>query len=130
MKPALALMACLALIACQGDETVRAYGGADRVWTLKELNGSTFGARATLTFPEPGEIGGEAPCNRFFGAMEAPYPWFETGAIGSTRMACPDIEAENAYLAALDAATLAEVSGDTLILSNTTGLVMVFEATD
>lgn len=118
------------LAACRSDETVRAYGGADRVWTLKLLNGAPFPARATLTFPKAGEIAGEGPCNRYFGAMKVPYPWFDAGPVGSTRMACPEMAAETAFLAALEEATLSEVAGDTLILSNVEGLEMVFKATD
>lgn len=118
------------LVACRANETVRAYGGADRVWTLKLLNGANFPARATLTFPKEGEIAGQGPCNRYFGAMKAPYPWFEAGRIGSTRMACPEMAAETAFLSALATATLSEIAGDTLILSNVDGLEMVFKATE
>ncbi len=118
------------LTACRADETVRAYGGADQVWTLKELNGATFPTTATLTFPKAGEIAGQGPCNRYFGAMKSPYPWFDAGPIGSTRMACPNLAAETAFLSALEAATVSEVAGDTLILSNTDGLEMVFKSSD
>ena len=118
------------LTACRDDETVRAYGGADQIWTLKELNGAPFPAIATLTFPKEGEIAGQGPCNRYFGAMTAPYPWFDAGPIGSTRMACPNLAAETTFLAALEAATLSEVAGNTLILSDTDGLEMVFKGTD
>ncbi|WP_298858329.1 META domain-containing protein [uncultured Sulfitobacter sp.] len=119
-----------ALTACRQDETVRAYGGGDRTWALKILNDAPFPATATLTFPKTGEIAGHGPCNRYFGAMTAPYPWFDTGPIGSTRMACPDLEVETVFLQALEAATLSEVLGDVMILSNTEGLEMVFNATD
>lgn len=130
MKPLLIATAVLALAACRADETVRAYGGGDRVWTLKELNGAPFPAPATLTFPKTGEIAGRGPCNSYFGAMTVPYPWFDAGPIGSTRIACPDADAETAFLAALEAATLSEVAGDVMILSNTEGLQMIFKATD
>ncbi|MCX7566776.1 META domain-containing protein [Sulfitobacter sp. F26169L] len=125
-----AVVLLTALSACKGDETVRAYGGADHVWTLKELGGATFPAKATLTFPKAGEIAGEGPCNRYFGALKTPYPWFDAGPIGSTRVACPEMTAETAFLAALESATLSEVAGDTLVLSNTEGLVMVFKSSD
>lgn len=118
------------LAACQSDETVRAYGGADRVWALELLNDKPFTATATLTFPEEGRIAGQAPCNRYFGGMTVPYPWFKADAIGSTKMACPDLDAEQIYFHALGEATLSEVAGDTLILSNTDGLEMVFKARD
>lgn len=120
----------VALAACRKDETVRAYGGGDRTWTLKILNDAPFPATATLTFPKTGEIAGQGPCNRYFGAMTVPYPWFEAGPIGSTRMACPDLKVETVFLEALQAATLSEVLGDVMILSNTDGLEMVFNATD
>lgn len=129
MKKSIACALMLvALGACRSDETVRAYGGADRVWLLKELNGARFSAPATLTFPKAGEISGIGPCNRYFGAMTAPYPWFDASPVGSTRMACPNMRAETAFLAALEAATLSEVAGDVLILSNPEGLEMVFKA--
>ncbi|KIN73946.1 META domain-containing protein [Sulfitobacter guttiformis] len=131
MKKLLLLSTLLTvLVACRSDETVRAYGAGDRIWTLKLLNDVPFPATATLTFPKTGEIAGQGPCNRYFGAMKVPYPWFDAGPIGSTRMACPDFEAETAFLQALEAATLSDVLGDTLILSNTEGLEMVFKATD
>ncbi|WP_299025300.1 META domain-containing protein [uncultured Sulfitobacter sp.] len=131
MKVVIAVaLAALALSACRADETVRAYGGADRIWTLKELGGAVFPATATLRFPKEGEISGQGPCNRYFGAMTAPYPWFDAGPIGSTRIACPEMAAETAFLRALEAATLSEVAGDVLILSNTEGLQMVFKVID
>ncbi|KEJ91010.1 META domain-containing protein [Sulfitobacter donghicola] len=131
MKPLVIFTLILAsLSACRADESVRAYGGADQVWTLKELNGASFPATATLTFPKAGEIAGQGPCNRYFGALSAPYPWFKAGPIGSTRMACPNLPAETAFLKALEAATISEVAGDTLVLSNTDGLEMVFKASE
>ncbi len=118
------------LTACQDDETARAYGAADRIWTLSEINGAPFPATATLTFPETGKIAGDAPCNGYFAAMTAPYPWFEAKQIASTKMACPDLQAESEFFAALAAASISEVSGDTLILSNPDGLSMIFKAAD
>lgn len=131
MKSLLTLAILLtALNACRKDETVRAYGGGDRTWTLKILNDAPFPASATLTFPEAGKIAGRAPCNRYFGAMTVPYPWFDAGPIASTKMACRDLKAEITFLKALEAATLSEVLGNVMILSNTEGLEMVFNATD
>ena len=115
---------------CARDETVGAYGAADKIWVLSEIDGQLFPAEATLTFPGPGRIAGQAPCNRYFADMAAPYPWFETGPIASTRRICPDDAAERAYFEALSAMTLSEVLGDTLILSTEDGRSMVFTAGD
>ncbi len=115
---------------CGKDETVAGYGGADQVWELTELDGTTFTATATVTFPEPGKIAGKAPCNTYVGKMDAPYPWFETGPLAATQMACPDLESETAFLTALGEMSLSEVSGDTMILSNEDGREMVFKASE
>ena len=126
--------ACLALLtfltACKADETVRAYGAADRVWVLSELDGTNFAAMATLEFPEPGQIAGQAPCNRFFATLSVPYPWFKAGPIGATKMACPDLDAESQFFDALSAMSLSEVLGDVLILSTPEGRERVFKAAD
>lgn len=124
-----ALLCALPLLAaCRGDETVAAYGGAGTVWVLQELDGSGFGSRATLTFPEAGQIKGNAPCNSYSGAMTVPYPWFETGPLAVTERACPEMAAETAFLAALQSMALSEVSGPLLVLSNEAGREMVFTA--
>lgn len=116
----------LGLNACQPDETLARYAGEGSTWRLSEIGGAPARARATLTFTEPGALAGEAPCNAYRAAITAPYPWFELGPLAVTRRACPDLAAETAYLNALAKMTLAEVSGDTLILSNDDGDQIIF----
>lgn len=130
MRLSLILPLMLPLSACSADETLRAYGAADKVWHLSELSGAAFTGQTTITFPEPGQIAGSAPCNRYVATQDAPYPWFKAGPIGATRRSCPDLTAETAYFAALAAATLSEVLGDTLILSDEDGPLLVFKARD
>jgi heat shock protein HslJ len=130
MKQPLLLLASLVLSACYGDETVRAYGAADKVWTLIELRDTRFTATATLSFIEKGRIAGKAPCNNFNASQDAPYPWFNVGPIASTRMACPEMAAEHAFFEALSEATVSEVLGDTLILSNDDGVLLTFKSDD
>ena len=43
-------------------------------------------------------------------------------------MACPELEAESAFFAALEDMSLVEIVGPTLILTNEAGREMVFEA--
>lgn len=71
-----------------------------------------------LSFPEEGQISGQAPCNSFSASQSAPYPWLDIGPILSTKRACPDLNFEVDTLQLLARMTLVEVSGDTLILSN------------
>ena len=127
MRP-LALLALAALAACTGDETLSGYGAADRTWLLQELDGAPVTTRVTLTFPEPGQLGGEAPCNLYSGQQTVPYPWFKAENIVATRRACPALDLETRYFAALTRMTLSEVLGNTLILRDETGAEMVFTA--
>lgn len=122
------IIATLLATACSGDETLTAYGAADRTWVLQTIDGAKFTARADLRLPKPGRIEGQAPCNRYFGSQNAVYPWFEARQIGATRMACHDLDAEQAYFQALEAMSLVEVTGETLILSTPQGREMVFTA--
>ena len=124
-------LAFLSLIpACQADETLRAYGAADRIWTLTELDGQAFSANTTLTFSEEGTVSGNAPCNSYSASMSVPYPWFEVGPILSTKLACPELTAEMQFFRALNAMTLSEVLDKTLTLSTPEGREMLFTADD
>ncbi len=120
----------LALLQCNKDESVAAYGAADRTWTLQEIDGQSFEASALLRFPEEGRIEGNAPCNSYSGTLNAPYPWFEVTDLNATRAACAGLEAEGFYFAALLAMTQSEVSGNVLILRNEDGHEMVFKAAE
>jgi heat shock protein HslJ len=103
----------------------------DRVWVLETLGGAPFEADATLVFFEPGRFGGQAPCNRYGGALTADWPGFGVQGVFSTRMACPDLAAEGAFLAALSAMTQAALDADgRLVLSNETGGQMEFRKAD
>ncbi len=112
--------------ACQADETVARYGAGDVLWTLVELNGAPFEARATVEFAEGGPMSGQAPCNRFTTENRVPYPWFEVGPIAATKMACPDLAAETAFFEALSSMTQSEVRPYTLFLRNDDGDEMKF----
>lgn len=116
--------------ACEADETVARYGAAGVTWSLSDLNGAPFPARATITFDPGGPVSGQAPCNRFSTRNTVPYPWFQLDPIAATKMTCPELEAENAYLAALAAMTQSEVREETLFLRNDEGGEMVFKASE
>ncbi len=114
----LALISSLALTACPKDETVSGQTDPSDIWLLQTLNGDAISTRITLTFPEKGKIAGDAPCNSYFATQSAPLPWFETGPIGTTKRACPELALESLYFQTLGAMTLIEVQADTLALSN------------
>lgn len=117
-----------ATAACQTDETVSAYSGDKQAFNLVAIDGAAFAASATIDLSQAGRIQGTAPCNQYFAGQTAPYPWFEAGPIGATRMACPDLAAETAFFEALGTMTFAEVLDDTLLLSNSDGREMLFQS--
>tara|TARA_R110002094_G_scaffold100763_7_gene100871 strand:+ start:2397 stop:2789 length:393 start_codon:yes stop_codon:yes gene_type:complete len=119
--------AAIILTASPADETIRSYGGGAGTWQVVEMNGTPFTGTATLSFPKAGQIAGQAPCNRYVAEMIVPYPWFEVGPIAATRMACPELDQEAVFFKALEAATLSEVQGGLLILSDDAGDVLVFK---
>ena len=122
----LALLLALSLSACLKDETISGQTDASEVWHLTTLNGTPITEPITLTFPEQGQIAGQAPCNRYTATQTAPLPWFETGPIAATKRACPALALESTYLNTLTTMTLIERSGDTLLLTNDTGETLEF----
>ncbi|PWJ20977.1 META domain-containing protein [Jannaschia seohaensis] len=115
----------IALMACNGDTTV---GGPDpdTVWALQEIDGTPFGARATLSFPEEGVVRGQAPCNTFNARLLETHPGFRVDQMAVTRILCPEIEQETAFFEALRRMTRADATANTLILSDEGDSLMVF----
>ncbi len=114
----------LLLEGCWTDETVSGYAGG--VFVLEEMRGGAVSERVTISFPEEGAVVGEAPCNGYRARQGVPYPWIQVEGLVATKRACPALDVEAAYFAALRAATLVEASGGVLILSDDAGELLVF----
>ncbi|WP_158585576.1 META domain-containing protein [Pseudooceanicola sediminis] len=119
-------IACLALSllgGCREAELI----AAQTTWQLDAINEKTVPDtdRATLRIPALGRLEGQAPCNRYSGTWVGVEDDFRTEGIASTRMACPAIDAEQVYLAALRRVTSATVTDDTLTLTGP-GLTLRF----
>lgn len=130
MLRAALLLPLVSLLQCGQDETVAAYGAGGREWVLRSIDGTDFPAFAALEFPEAGRVAGQGPCNGYSATLDVPYPWFELRDLAATRAACPDLEAEGTFFAALMAMEQSEVSGNILILRNEAGHEMLFNAVD
>ncbi|WP_296417913.1 META domain-containing protein [Pseudooctadecabacter sp.] len=128
IKTAAFLIPLVALNACGTDETVSGYADPDATYHLIEMDGVTPVAPATIRFPEQGRVTGQGPCNAYMASQTVPYPWFNVDAIASTRRACPHLPQEAAYFRLLENMTLAEVTDTILILSDTEGRMLIFEA--
>ena len=126
-----ATKALAGLIACAPVGAATAGANATgTTWVLFEQNGAPFAQRATLIFGTDGQISGQAPCNRFNFTNSASLPGFEPGPIAATRMACPELESEDAFFETLQEMHSAELQGDVLILRNPIGDEMIFKASE
>lgn len=117
MKTRLATLAlcALTLAACQPQTPGVTEAEVARDWALVAVDGVAM--RGTLDLRDPGRAAGQAPCNRWFGTRTGVLPAFALTGLGATRMACPDLAAETAYLAALAKVDAAELAGDRLVLT-------------
>lgn len=120
MRAGLALMAALALAACNTTEVARVMKGElpplggsleGGPWLLEDLNGGGVldNARFELNF-DPGDqgtsrINGKSGCNRFMGAWKQNGTAVEFGPLAGTMMACTEVlmDAEQKFLKTLEA---------------------------
>jgi heat shock protein HslJ len=85
-------------------------------WRLVELDGEPFAGSVVATLTEDGRIVGQAPCNRFMAEWTGRWPDLSFSPAAVTRMACPDLAAEQAFLAALGSVDRAALDADGLVL--------------
>ncbi|HET9040473.1 MAG TPA: META domain-containing protein [Gemmatimonadales bacterium] len=92
-------------------------------WRLVEIGGqpSPPGADSArhpgfTLLSEGRKIQGSAGCNRMTGTYELDGTKLKFGPMATTRMACPAMATETAFLKALDATTRYELSGTSLTL--------------
>lgn len=102
------------------------YGAGERSFVLQSVDGAAFAGTATIGFPTPGRVAGQAPCNSYSGALTVPYPWFELGPLAVTKRACLSEGGEAAFFQALLSMSLVRVEDGTLRLWNDSGREMIF----
>ena len=112
---ALALAACGSAVAAQ--QTALAPENSPMDWILAIIDGQPAAASATLNLERPGWITGQAPCNGYSARLDAEGAGFLPGPILSTKRACDDLRAENAYFEALQGVESAEEVSGTLTLT-------------
>jgi len=103
-------------------------------WKLVELNGEEVtvpeGAsdiHMTLSLEE-NKVNGFAGCNTFFGTYETKDNSLSFSKVGATRMACPQLDLEGAFLKAIDSVQEYKIQKDELTLYSAGQPVAVFKA--
>jgi heat shock protein HslJ len=107
----------------------------DTTWALLELNGKTITVEVHDKAPylelnsKKASSYGFGGCNRFFGSYETSGASLTFGAMGATRMACPEgMDQEQELLTALGSTTRYEIHGSKLMLFADQTLVARLEA--
>lgn len=133
-----ALLAALAALAA-GCCNCRSYQKRTRrpltgtEWQLIQLGGQTIqprDGRFTVTFlAESSRLTGTGDCNRLNGTFETDAKrTLRIGPVASTRMACPDMAREQAFIRALEQTTHYDMDGPMLLLLADGELRAVFQA--
>jgi len=111
------ILVALSASASGADETALAPDFSKMDWRLSEVDGAPPEWEATLNLGEPGRLSGQAPCNRYSGAVTRDGTGFVPGAIAATRMACLHIKGEAEFFAILGGITTAEQGPGMLVLT-------------
>ncbi len=93
---------------------------ADTHWKLTELNGHKVNHSSAFIFfsAENNRVHGNSGCNNFSGIFELKEGnQIRLSQMASTRMACPDMDTEQAFLSVLGMADNYTISGGTLSLN-------------
>lgn len=100
-------------------------------WKLTQINGKAanevFTEKVpTMTFNADGAVNGNAGCNNYRTNYKLNGEEISFGVVMSTKMACPNLEGETLFTAALTSPLKAAINGNTLSLSKDGVVVLEF----
>ncbi|WP_124640560.1 MULTISPECIES: META domain-containing protein [Amniculibacterium] len=130
-KIILGLTLAITMVACTTTNTASKSSSSSAQPSLSNthwiFSEQVKGNTPTLVF-ETEKISGNAGCNNYFGSVviNAQNGSLETKGIGSTRMACPNMNSEANYLKLLGQANRYVVKGETLELYKDNLLLLKF----
>ncbi len=99
-------------------------------WSVENLysNGAPVeipaGHNPGISFLKENKIAGETGCNRFFGDFKVDGEAISFSNMGSTRMMCPRMDFETAYMNALDNVVSFTIENNTLTLKDSNGNII------
>ena len=106
----------------------------NRRWVLTEMRGVPVQLSGTNRdayisfFPEEKRISGNGGCNRVTGNYTLDKKSeIRFTEVASTKMSCPDINFENAFLSTLDKVDRYEVNGNVMLLKDGNEVLLIFE---
>lgn len=130
----LCCLAVAALFSCKPAEKPAPLEGTK--WVLENMNGREIKLKEPTSEVfmtlQDGQTNGKAGCNRFFGGYTLPGDnQLDFGAMGATKMACPDMDIEMFFFTMLDSTRTYAIEGSKLSLKDRDDNVLgVFKAED
>ncbi len=131
----LSLVATLmaACCACRSNKQKNRQPLVGTEWQLVQLDGRTMQPADdtfTITFlPKENRLAGVGACNRLTGTYAATESQkLRIESLASTRMMCPDMEAERKFIETLEATTHYDMDGPMLLLLSNGELRAIFQA--
>ena len=100
---------------------------AQDLLTLTLLDGGTPPYTATLGLQKPGVVQGRGPCNSYSAPLTADLPAFKIAEIMATKMACPDLAAEQQFFDLLRQMDHVDQTADSVTLTGA-GHELVFSS--
>lgn len=122
LRPFPILLITLALSAC-----VKAAKNVKAQSPLPSLAGSEWGPEGAdasdqfVAFKTGGEVVGHGGCNQFFGTYDQSGDKLTFGPLAATRMACPNLDEEQAFMSALQSARRIEATHLRLMMKGENG---------
>lgn len=100
-------------------------------WILYNLDGKEFTSenRTYIVFNTiDSKVAGTAACNNFFGKFKKNGSSLTFEPLAATRIACPELEKETAFMKAIQNTASYKISGNKLTLSDINGnVILVFK---
>ncbi len=122
---------------CRGAKSKNPHFLTTDRWLMTEMHGKAVerteenASSFAIVFDEnKKQVSGIAGCNNFFGPYEeTPVRKIKIGPLGATRMMCPNMEMETAFLQMLGETDSYTVDGDMLMLQKAGEVIAIFQAT-
>lgn len=116
----------LFLYVCQTDETLAGYAERHVAYHLVEQAGQDNVPSTIFRITGRKQFSVTTPCGSFAGRFTAPLPWIEIPEPNHTPAPCEETAAVALVIGDLTKATLAEIAGDVIMLSDDAGPILTF----
>ena len=114
----------LSLSSCGNSIPVESHWSVETLYSNGNAVAIPAGHNPGISFLKDNKIAGETGCNRFFGDFKANGEEISFGNMGSTRMMCPEMAFENAFLNVINETAQYTLTDKSLALKDKDGNII------